>query len=585
MKQAFDPTQWFDSDGDKFQFENEPPETSQPSEAPIDDSVEFDPNTFEQVNQVVALIEEQRLDLTAAYQDWLKLGFALADSFGEQGRDLYHRISCFYNGYSATECDKQFDNCLKANGNGVNINTFFYMAKQAGVTINQARADQPDQPNAKMPNIPSSVYETMPDFLQSVVLHCNSDEERDILLLGSLTTLSACLPNVYGNYGQSKVFANLFLFVTGQASAGKGILKNCRKLVYPIHKSLRDQSLKAKLMYDSEVEEYNQLKKANPGIDKPEEPRETMLLIPANNSSTGAYQLIHANNGQGLIFETEGDTLAQAFKSDYGNYSDGFRKAFHHEPINYYRRTDREYVEIEQPKISALLSGTPKQVATLIPNAENGLFSRFMFYRMNTVHVWNDVFANTDNGDLEAYYNALGETFHEYYKHLQANAPLEFCFTANQQERFNAFFREAQSKYTALQGDDFIGSVRRLGLIAFRIAMIFTVLRAFEDGSLDDKIICNDQDFENALTIIRVLLKHTSSVFSDLPTEPIKPKLKNLKEQFLDALPREFNRKEYLKVADVVGVKRKTAEGYITQFVNKGLLHRPKQDNYVKMTS
>jgi hypothetical protein len=31
-------------------------------------------------------------------------------------------------------------------------------------------------------------------------------------------------------------------------------------------------------------------------------------------------------------------------------------------------------------RLSALLSGTPKQVSALIPNAENGLFSRFIFY-------------------------------------------------------------------------------------------------------------------------------------------------------------------------------------------------------------
>ena len=47
--------------------------------------------------------------------------------------------------------------------------------------------------------------------------------------------------------------------------------------------------------------------------------------------------------------------------SDYGNYSDGFRKAFHHETISYVRRKDREYVNLKHPKLSALLTGTPKQ--------------------------------------------------------------------------------------------------------------------------------------------------------------------------------------------------------------------------------
>jgi hypothetical protein len=107
---------------------------------------------------------------------------------------------------------------------------------------------------------------------------------------------------------------------------------------------------------------------------------------------TGLFQILNDNKGIGLIFETEGDTLAQTFKSEHGNYSDGFRKAFHHEIISYNRRKDCEFVELETPRLSALLLGTPKQVSTLIPNAENGLFSRFIFYYMNILPVWKDVF-------------------------------------------------------------------------------------------------------------------------------------------------------------------------------------------------
>ena len=79
------------------------------------------------------------------------------------------------------------------------------------------------------------------------------------------------------------------------------------------------------------------------------------LLIPTNSSATAVYQTLNENNGIGLIFETEGDTLANTFNSDYGNYSDGFRKAFHHEAISYIRRKDKEYVSIANPCLSTLL--------------------------------------------------------------------------------------------------------------------------------------------------------------------------------------------------------------------------------------
>jgi lysophospholipase L1-like esterase len=60
------------------------------------------------------------------------------------------------------------------------------------------------------------------------------------------------------------------------------------------------------------------------------------------------------------------------------NYSDGFHKAFYHEKISYLRCKDCEYVTLEVLKLSALLSGTSRQVQSLVPDAENGLFSRFI---------------------------------------------------------------------------------------------------------------------------------------------------------------------------------------------------------------
>jgi len=78
------------------------------------------------------------------------------------------------------------------------------------------------------------------------------------------------LPNVFGIYGQHKVHPNLYLFITGQASAGKGILNHCKHLVNPVHKDLREQTTKAKQQYEVEMAEYNQIKKNDTRAEKPE---------------------------------------------------------------------------------------------------------------------------------------------------------------------------------------------------------------------------------------------------------------------------------------------------------------------------
>jgi len=550
-------------------------------------------------DNVIRRIEATGTDITSNYNDWIKIGFAFANEYGISGRDYFHRVSRFYPGYSFSECEKQFDNCLKTTTKRTGIGSFFYLAELSGIEI-KTPIDQPvtpaaeststlvndknsDSPVNDLPTLPDSVFDALPDILKKVVAKCTTNEERDILLLGSLVTLGSCLPNVSGNYDGQRIYPNLYLFVTAQASAGKGRLIHCKRLVKPVHLALREESSQTKQQYDSEMREYNLVKAKDFSIEKPAKPPEKMLFIPANNSATGVFQLLSDNKGKGLIFETEGDTLAQAFKSDYGNYSDGFRKAYHHEMISYYRRTDREYVEIENPCLSAVLSGTPSQVASLIPNAENGLFSRFIFYHMNIKPVWKNVFASGNDG-LEEYFDSLGQEFFHLYKALNENPGLRFYLTDKQEKQFNAFFEQIQEKYLTLQGMDYIATIRRLGLIAFRIAMVFTMLRILETGDFSEKQVCTDDDFQTALSMIRILVKHSSHVYSELPEDLIPAKAKDRKEQFLDKLPGKFSHQDFIDLAKKMTIQVRTAERYMATFCEKGLILREQLGTYTNLT-
>jgi len=384
---------------------------------------------------IVQRIESTATDIAPNYADWRDLGFALADALGESGRNYYHRLSRFYPSYSQSETDKQYSACLASHGHGVTIKTLYHLAKSAGVDVSVKNQDNQKNhsldgaakssipQNGEMENMgnqekqlpafPKEIFESLPGLLHAITSNADSPEDADLLLLGSLTVFSACMPNVYGVYGQHEVFPNLFLFVTAKASAGKGRLSLCRRLVEPIHQMMRQQCKAEQEEYKMKLTQYNASSdKAHE--EKPEEPPLRTLIIPANNSATGLFQLLKENNEKGLIFETEGDTLAQTFKSEHGNYSDGFRKAFHHETISYNRRKDREFVELANPQLSALLSGTPKQVSSLIPNAENGLFSRFMFYFMNLRPIWKDVFAGDDEQPLEHKFDIYGKEFLDF---------------------------------------------------------------------------------------------------------------------------------------------------------------------------
>lgn len=232
--------------------------------------------------------------------------------------------------------------------------------------------------------------------------------------------------------------------------------------------------------------------------------------------------------------------------------------------------TNREYVDIEEPRLSALLTGTPKQVTSLLQSPEDGLVSRFIFYQLEPNLQWKNVWAGKGEQSLGEYFTKLGEEFLEVYDTLSRNSELEFSFSSSQQEQFNAYFSQLQEECYAKIGEDVIASVRRLGIICFRIGMVFTALRMMEDGDFYSPLACSDVDFNSAMSITKVLIVHTLQILGELPKGNVQSPIKGLndlkKANFLRDLPEVFDRQDYIETAQRLNVPVKTAEKWISKF-------------------
>ena len=568
------------------------------------------------VEALTVLLERSATDITADYGDWCSIGFALAHEFGADGESFFLRISSFYPKSPITIATLFHI----AKSHGINLpcpprhceeRSNLGGAQRAGESIpplrggqgesfssrNASEESEESEENARqpLPAFSHSIRSNLPSIMQRIVEDSSSDVDADILILGSLTVFSACIPNVYGVYDRREVFANLFLFVTARASAGKGRLSLCRHLAAPLHQALHDKHKKLLKKYEAAQAAYVVSRKKGIAVP-PKEPPFLTLFLPANSTATVVYQTLAQNDGVGLLFETEGDTLANAFNSDLGNYSDGFRKAFHHETISYLRKKDHEYVEIVKPKFSAVLSGTPQQVFNLIPDAENGLFSRFIFYVMETELVWHNTFATHGCTTADEKFKKIGKDFCAFLKKFPTR-PIQFTLSRSQMDQFYIFFEATQLRYAQQYGDEIVASVRRLGLILFRFAMILTVLRQMDKAPKKTKkdvrqLVCSDIDFDSALSMVKVLLQHSAAVFQSLPRNPKTPILKGrqllaaeAREKFLAALPDTFDRPTYLKVADTLNIAVKTAERYLADFCKSGQLSHPANGQYLKTSS
>ena len=81
------------------------------------------------IETLVCEIERRRIDITADYANWVRVGFALASVCGVAGEGLFHRISQFHPNYNPKETHKLYTSCLKNNSGVVTIGTIVYLMK------------------------------------------------------------------------------------------------------------------------------------------------------------------------------------------------------------------------------------------------------------------------------------------------------------------------------------------------------------------------------------------------------------------------------------------------------------------------
>ena len=560
-----------------------------------------DTDTASRVEALIAELRASGRDITADYGDWLKVGFALASEFGESGRRYFHDISSIYSGYERQECDKKYDQCLKSDNGKTNIATLFYLAEQQGVrlphqehssrlnkvlTNTDATSDknvalsfiESQEEDRRLPLFDETIYNDLPIILERATGTMNIRQEKDLVLIGSIATISSILLPFRTIYHGRTIFPNMFLFVPGPAGSGKGRLDFCYRLVRPIHQDKRDLWLLAQEEYKQELDRYRALsKKEKANATSPVKPPITLLRVPANCSATSFAEAM-ADNGNMLMFETEGDTVVNTFKSDYGNYSDNFRKAFAHEEFGYLRRgNDSEEKEVQNPRLSVVLSGTPEQVKSLIPNAENGLLSRFIFYCMSATDEWLDGFSGYDTDNpLEKVFDDLGAEIENFYQHLTQISEVWFTLSIVQQQRFNDYFAGEKQRMKELNGDLYNASTHRLSWACLRIAMVLTALRCMDRGSVPEKIECSDADFNIALSIIRTVSEHNDYIFNVLNegiTEDVKVSetySSAARHVLLNNLPDRFSSEDMQALSVKLGKSIRTIQRQVRRAIQNG---------------
>lgn len=369
------------------------------------------------------------------------------------------------------------------------------------------------------PLLKKSLIDILPPILKEGMNTLQDDNDKLVFLLSAIGVLSGILPNVSGYYDGKRIAPNLFVFIIGGYGSGKGAMTHSLELIKDIDKEVLKES-KERLLEWNRVQSLPRKDKAGHPDEFTKEPRLSGIIVPANASSSAFLDMLEHNGGKGILFETEGDTLAQTLTTDHGNYSDILRKAFHHEPTSMARRANNQHTAMPKPKLSVILTGTPNQFKKLIPDTENGLFSRFIYLTIESERGFRDVF-NKAKSTYESKFYTLGQQVYKLHHLLRARPEdSTFEFTTIQKKKFHNYYQKEKPNFIGNTGEDAAGVFHRLAFINFRIAMLFSVLSQYNpEQQFNDKIMCKESDFKAAFEVSKILFQECKNVYFDLPEQ------------------------------------------------------------------
>lgn len=422
------------------------------------------------------------------------------------------------------------------------------------------------------PFLPENLENDLPPLLGEAVRFYPDRREHDMALLAAITVLSACLPKVWGIYNRKKVYSPLFTIEVAPAANGKGCINDMRHLADSYASLIEVETKRKEEEYLQALEEW-EVKKAAAHQKKepvdlsgaPLKASTCYFFIPTQ--ITKAKLLVHlAENGEigGLMADSEIDTLISASRQDYGQFDDLLRKAFHHEAVSSSRKTDNEMIRIHSPRLAVLLAGTPGQFSRLVPDAENGLASRLLLYTCRSEAAWQDVSSAGEAEHFDAHIDRLSDRVKELACRLRQR-PLRVRLSAGQWKELNAYFARSLRETDLFGSESFLSVVKRHGLMAYRLCMIFTALDvAGLDYGVDERV-CSMPHFRAALSIIDVCLAHSRLLMTQLAESPDVHELTcpDSFRRLFEALPEEFTSSDVILLANEMGCSERTVRRHL----------------------
>ena len=208
-------------------------------------------------------------------------------------------------------------------------------------------------------------------------------------------------------------------------------------------------------------------------------------------------------------------------------------------------------------------------------SVQDGLFSRVLFYSFNAAPIWKTTstsgLSRSNKEIFEDYSSALCNKF-------KNNVAQKFAMTEEQGLKLDNTFRELLIHNTALYDEDAGGTIKRLGLMCYKIAMTLSAIR-----SDDTEIICSEEDFNTALYLVKeVYLINAINMLNRI--SKTSKKLNTTQTSLYNWIETKevFKRAEISEQAQLLGLKDRTLSDILKRFIKLELIEKVSHGVYTK---
>lgn len=436
---------------------------------------------------------------------------------------------------------------------------------------------------SNIPTIPDYHYQRLPDSAQAVLPFLRYRHDYELFYLSYINAIGGLANNTYMLYNAQRHYPYFFLSVSGPFGTGKSAMN----LPY---RMLRDIDYEKRLAYEESLRQFKKderlynarfaaWEKAGSEGDAPEypaQPKEDLMLLSTDITAAAMFDRYNrAEIPAAIYIKDEISTMIKSLSSQYGGFVDFLCNCFDQTDYSFERKFGgadggmRTYV-LRDLRLAMTLAGTPQVIYEFFnSNFNNGLMSRFMFYRLPVVDEYMPPVMNNDLHHIIS--NDCTETMREFCAMVRGKNAL-VTMTKQQTDRLTQEFINYKPTKMDELGNAFGGIVNRMQVICVRIATILYIIRnKIETGILPERGVLHEDDFNMMLDILKLIKFYSEDFYiitvqSSAKEESLSDTTPNNFMLILNKMKDQFTRGDFVDEARDFGVSERTAARWLKQF-------------------